>query len=369
MGGRADAAGRQGLAQPRARRLGVLHRRARLALSLSLAAAPGRADRGGLRRTRQALEADPRRLRRCRRRSSATRSIPARTCSTARPSRCSSTRSATTRAATSTTTRRTSCCSSSTISTSSTSTTSASRRFTSRTPSSTRPAGRASIPAIRAGSNRAGRFRSLGDGQVDFGGIFSKLAQYGYDGWAVLEWECCLKHPEDGRRGRRALHRPPHHPRHREGLRRLRRRHDRQEAAARHDGHLSAANRRGRERSWPSKAAGASATRAPSASAWWAAARAPSSAPCTASPRASTTSTSWSPARSPPTRQRAKASAAELGLAPDRIYGSFKEMAKAEARRADGIEAVADRHAEPHALSRRPRPSWRPASTSSATSR
>jgi sugar phosphate isomerase/epimerase len=48
--------------------------------------------------------------------------------------------------------------------------------------------------------NRAGRFRSLGDGQVDFGGIFSKLAQYDYDGWAVLEWECCLKHPEDGAR-------------------------------------------------------------------------------------------------------------------------------------------------------------------------
>jgi sugar phosphate isomerase/epimerase len=46
--------------------------------------------------------------------------------------------------------------------------------------------------------DRAGRFRSLGDGQVDFTGIFSKLAQYGYDRWAVLEWECCLKHPEDG---------------------------------------------------------------------------------------------------------------------------------------------------------------------------
>ncbi len=47
---------------------------------------------------------------------------------------------------------------------------------------------------------RAARFRSPGDGQVDFGGIFSKLAQYGYDSWAVLEWECCLKHPEDGAR-------------------------------------------------------------------------------------------------------------------------------------------------------------------------
>ena len=46
--------------------------------------------------------------------------------------------------------------------------------------------------------DRAGRFRSLGDGQVDFKSIFSKLAQYDYDGWAVLEWECCLKHPEDG---------------------------------------------------------------------------------------------------------------------------------------------------------------------------
>ncbi len=48
--------------------------------------------------------------------------------------------------------------------------------------------------------DRAARFRSLGDGQVDFGGVFSKLAQHGYASWAVLEWECCLKHPEDGAR-------------------------------------------------------------------------------------------------------------------------------------------------------------------------
>ncbi len=47
---------------------------------------------------------------------------------------------------------------------------------------------------------RAGRFRSLGDGQIDFTGIFSKLAGYDFAGWAVLEWECCLKHPEDGAR-------------------------------------------------------------------------------------------------------------------------------------------------------------------------
>lgn len=46
--------------------------------------------------------------------------------------------------------------------------------------------------------DRAGRFRSLGDGQVDFSQIFSKLAQYDYPGWAVLEWECCIKHPEVG---------------------------------------------------------------------------------------------------------------------------------------------------------------------------
>jgi len=47
---------------------------------------------------------------------------------------------------------------------------------------------------------RAGRFRSLGDGEVDFGGVFSKMAQYGYSSWAVLEWECAIKHPEDGAR-------------------------------------------------------------------------------------------------------------------------------------------------------------------------
>lgn len=47
---------------------------------------------------------------------------------------------------------------------------------------------------------RAGRFRSLGDGQIDFKGIFSKLTQHDYDGWAVLEWECCLKSAEVGAR-------------------------------------------------------------------------------------------------------------------------------------------------------------------------
>jgi sugar phosphate isomerase/epimerase len=46
--------------------------------------------------------------------------------------------------------------------------------------------------------DRAGRFRSLGDGQVDFAGIFSKLSAYGFDGWAVLEWECAIKSAEQG---------------------------------------------------------------------------------------------------------------------------------------------------------------------------
>ena len=61
-------------------------------------------------------------------------------------------------------------------------------------------------PSARAGVyggyqdwiDRPGRFRSLGDGQIDFGQIFSKMAQYDYPGWAVLEWECCIKHPEQG---------------------------------------------------------------------------------------------------------------------------------------------------------------------------
>ncbi|HRY27001.1 MAG: sugar phosphate isomerase/epimerase [Geminicoccaceae bacterium] len=45
---------------------------------------------------------------------------------------------------------------------------------------------------------RAGRFRSPGDGQIDFGAIFSKLSELDYDGWASVEWECCIKHPDQG---------------------------------------------------------------------------------------------------------------------------------------------------------------------------
>jgi sugar phosphate isomerase/epimerase len=61
------------------------------------------------------------------------------------------------------------------------------------------PSGRQGVySGFQPWAQRAGRFRSLGDGQVDFGAIFSKLSQYGFDGWAVLEWECCIKDSEQG---------------------------------------------------------------------------------------------------------------------------------------------------------------------------
>jgi sugar phosphate isomerase/epimerase len=61
------------------------------------------------------------------------------------------------------------------------------------------PSGRQGVyGGFQSWVNRAGRFRSLGDGQVDFTAIFSKLTQYDYAGWAVLEWECCIKSSEQG---------------------------------------------------------------------------------------------------------------------------------------------------------------------------
>ncbi|MDQ4419284.1 sugar phosphate isomerase/epimerase [Sphingobium sp. DEHP117] len=62
-----------------------------------------------------------------------------------------------------------------------------------------RPNGRSGVyGGYQSWVDRPGRFRSLGDGQVDFSAIFSKMAANDYAGWAVLEWECALKHPEDG---------------------------------------------------------------------------------------------------------------------------------------------------------------------------
>ena len=64
-----------------------------------------------------------------------------------------------------------------------------------------RPTGRSGVYAgYQSWIDRPGRFRSLGDGQVDFRAIFSKFAQYDYPGWAVLEWEDCLKNGEAGAR-------------------------------------------------------------------------------------------------------------------------------------------------------------------------
>ena len=62
-----------------------------------------------------------------------------------------------------------------------------------------RPSGRVGVyGGYQPWSKRAGRFRSLGDGQVDFKRIFTLLTEAGYDGWAVMEWECCVKSPDQG---------------------------------------------------------------------------------------------------------------------------------------------------------------------------
>lgn len=62
-----------------------------------------------------------------------------------------------------------------------------------------RPTGRTGVyGGYQSWSKRAGRFRSLGDGQIDFNRIFSQLTEIGFDGWAVLEWECCVKSQEQG---------------------------------------------------------------------------------------------------------------------------------------------------------------------------
>jgi sugar phosphate isomerase/epimerase len=64
-----------------------------------------------------------------------------------------------------------------------------------------RPSGRIGVyGGYQPWDKRAGRFRSLGDGQVDFKTIFTLLAAAGYDSWAVLEWECAFKSPDQGAR-------------------------------------------------------------------------------------------------------------------------------------------------------------------------
>jgi hypothetical protein len=119
---------------------------------------------------------------------------------------------------------RTSCCSSSTIWSSSTSTMSASAPFHVKD-AEFNPTGKQGVySGFQNWTNRAGRFRSLGDGQVDFGAIFSKLARTTMIHWAVLEWECCIKDAAQGAKEGRALHREPHHQNDGESIRRFRRR-------------------------------------------------------------------------------------------------------------------------------------------------
>lgn len=62
------------------------------------------------------------------------------------------------------------------------------------------PGKREASVAMRIGKIGAGRYRHPGDGQVDFRKIFTKLTEYGCDVWAVMEWECCIKSPEQGAR-------------------------------------------------------------------------------------------------------------------------------------------------------------------------
>ena len=188
--------------------------------------------------------------------------------------------------------------------------------------------------------SRAGRFRSLGDGQVNFGAIFSKLAALRLRFLGGARMGMLPQASRAGRRRGRAVHRQPHHPRDRKGFRRFHRRQAR--SLPGETGARAVARRRQSRRSvsWPSRAEATQRPAAASGSAWSAAARARSSALCTASRHEWTINMCSSPARSPATRGARQASGRELGLAPDRIYADYRVMARSEAGRKDGIEAV-----------------------------
>jgi sugar phosphate isomerase/epimerase len=74
----------------------------------------------------------------------------------------------------------------------------------------------ASTAAIRTGSTAPGvsvrwaTARSISK-------MFSKLTQYDFDGWAVLEWECCLKDARPARAKAVSLS-AAYHPRFRTGV-------------------------------------------------------------------------------------------------------------------------------------------------------
>lgn len=64
-----------------------------------------------------------------------------------------------------------------------------------------RPDGRGGVyGGYQSWATRPGRFRSPGDGQIDFRRVFTLLTEAGYRGWAVMEWECCVKSPGQGAR-------------------------------------------------------------------------------------------------------------------------------------------------------------------------
>ena len=180
--------------------------------------------------------------------------------------------------------------------------------------------------------------------------------QYGFDGWAVLEWECCIKDSEQGAAEGAPFIAEPHHPGDQPRVRRFRRQRRRR--------------RRQPQACWGSaehgrsKAAAAAPSRAGCGSAWSAAGAAPSSAPCIASPRGSTTATSWWPARCPPIRQRAHASARRRCTSrPTAATPTFAEMAQRGGRAAGRHRRGGDRHAEPSASRARRGVPATPAST------
>ena len=193
--------------------------------------------------------------------------------------------------------------------------------------------------------NRAGRFRSLGDGQVDFKAIFSRLAAIGFDRWAVLEWECCLKNAEDGAREGAAFIRD-------HIIRVTDKAFDDFAGGASDDDagpagagpRLSAGINRQGYATWPSHAFDWE---------WSAAEKAPSSAPSTASPRASTIAMNWSPARFPlrPTRRCGRPR--RSGLRSDRSYPDFRDHGAGRGRANRRHRGGRDRHAEPYARARR----------------
>ena len=200
--------------------------------------------------------------------------------------------------------------------------------------------------------NRAGRFRSLGDGQVDFGAIFSKLAAYDYDGWAVLEWECCLKDSEQG-----AAEGAPFIESHIIKVTEKsfddfaagavdKKQVQRMLGISNHP--LSLAGRgdlliemEARRKDMAIEGAATPSRADASGWAWWAAARAPSSAPCIGSPRAWTITMSSSPARCRRRRSAPRPRARSSASRPTASTPTIARWRRRKRKRQDGIEAVA----------------------------